>query len=486
LPPLVASTATGTFNSNLSPTVRIDELDPATGKVTRTVATYTMTDGPGGVTVRLDPTCPCYAVRWDTKQFNLNVALNYRIVVSLPDRDLGVADVDLVASGSELRKVDTGEFIPLLDNRTLPIKFFINACATVTCAALDSCHDPGVCDPATGACTNPTKADFADCDDNDPCTYADRCSQGTCVGKRHSCDSDACNLRACNGTESCTITPQPGNACDDHQDCTFGDTCDDAGACVGTAITCSDDACNTRACNGTSSCAVTPLSGVACDDGDLCTVGDTCDSGRCVGSPAICVSDPCGNGVVDPGESCDTAIASGTGSCPTPASCDDRDPCTIDGVEGGGACTAVCKHDPITTPISGDTCCPPGASSGNDSDCPSACGNAVVDPGERCDVAIVSGYGSCPTSCDDGDVCTRDDLQNLGTCMAQCVNTPITTPAHGDGCCPPGANANNDNDCPTACGNYVVEPGEECDDGNTNDGDGCSHDCHLEVVPPTG
>ncbi len=33
--------------------------------------------------------------------------------------------------------------------------------------------------------------------------------------------------------------------------------------------------------------------------------------------------------------------------------------------------------------------------------------------------------------------------------------------------------------CPV-CGNRVVEPPETCDDGNTEDGDGCSADCRLE------
>jgi cysteine-rich repeat protein len=32
----------------------------------------------------------------------------------------------------------------------------------------------------------------------------------------------------------------------------------------------------------------------------------------------------------------------------------------------------------------------------------------------------------------------------------------------------------------TICGNDTLEPGEECDDGNTGDGDGCSAICELE------
>ena len=34
------------------------------------------------------------------------------------------------------------------------------------------------------------------------------------------------------------------------------------------------------------------------------------------------------------------------------------------------------------------------------------------------------------------------------------------------------------------CGNGILEPGEECDDGNNTSGDGCSADCHLESPPP--
>jgi len=41
------------------------------------------------------------------------------------------------------------------------------------------------------------------------------------------------------------------------------------------------------------------------------------------------------------------------------------------------------------------------------------------------------------------------------------------------------------------CGNSLVESGEECDDGNTSDGDGCSADCLVEgpgipVLPEPG
>ncbi len=36
---------------------------------------------------------------------------------------------------------------------------------------------------------------------------------------------------------------------------------------------------------------------------------------------------------------------------------------------------------------------------------------------------------------------------------------------------------------PAVCGNGILEPGEECDDGNTVSGDGCSADCTIEPPP---
>jgi hypothetical protein len=53
----------------------------------------------------------------------------------------------------------------------------------VICSRLDQCHDAGVCDPATGACSNPATADGTVCDDADACTSDDTCAAGTCLGQ---------------------------------------------------------------------------------------------------------------------------------------------------------------------------------------------------------------------------------------------------------------------------------------------------------------
>ncbi|HEX4823484.1 MAG TPA: hypothetical protein VFV19_04195 [Candidatus Polarisedimenticolaceae bacterium] len=51
----------------------------------------------------------------------------------------------------------------------------------VVCAVLDQCHDAGVCNPSTGACSNPAKPDGTACNDGSLCTTGDACIGGTCT-----------------------------------------------------------------------------------------------------------------------------------------------------------------------------------------------------------------------------------------------------------------------------------------------------------------
>jgi cysteine-rich repeat protein len=281
-------------------------------------------------------------------------------------------------------------------------------------------------------------------------------------------DGDTIPDAICDG--NCHFTC--GNGVVDTQ---FGETCD-------TGITSGEGACPTS-CDDGQACTADVMSGSACTttcihtaittpaDGDGC-----CPSGANANTDNDCPAE-CGNGIVEPGEACDTGIVAGPGACPT--NCDDHQACTTDTLMNPNTCQATCTHTNITMPINNDGCCPPGANSGNDNDCLPGCGNGVVDPGETCDTAITTGPGKCPTSCNDGIACTSDVLSNPGTCTAACVFTPITMPINNDGCCPPGANANDDNDCMPVCGNGIVEPGEQCDDGNRIDNDACNNMCKL-------
>src|SRR5438552_3471392 len=123
LPPMTRQpTFTGTFDGTLAPVVEISELDGVTGCSNRVVATFTTTTGPGAETVHPDPAHQLYVVNWHTKAFNLNTACTYRIRFLVAGLELGIADVDVVDNGAQLRRVDTDDFVPLLDDGTLPIK----------------------------------------------------------------------------------------------------------------------------------------------------------------------------------------------------------------------------------------------------------------------------------------------------------------------------------------------------------------------------
>src|SRR3989442_3951648 len=121
LPPMTRQPSfTGTFDAKLSPTVEIRELPAGTACGARDPITFTTTTGPGSETIRVDG--EMYIVNWHTKAFNLNSACTYRIRFLVAGLELGIADVDVVDNGAQLKRVDTDEFVPLLDDGTLSIK----------------------------------------------------------------------------------------------------------------------------------------------------------------------------------------------------------------------------------------------------------------------------------------------------------------------------------------------------------------------------
>lgn len=81
------------------------------------------------------------------------------------------------------------------------------------------------------------------------------------------------------------------------------------------------------------------------------------------------------------------------------------------------------------------------------------CGNGVLDPGEECDDHnLVSGDGCT-------HICQIECYESCGACGRRGPN----------GAC-----------IGVGCGNRVLDPGEACDDGNVNAGDGCSSTCTIE------
>ena len=58
----------------------------------------------------------------------------------------------------------------------------IAKCHGIVCTAKDQCHSVGTCDPSAGLCSNPNKADGTACSDGNACTQTDICQGGVCTG----------------------------------------------------------------------------------------------------------------------------------------------------------------------------------------------------------------------------------------------------------------------------------------------------------------
>ena len=110
LPPLVPQPAhTGEFDPTLTAIVRI-----SAGGVTLAELPATVHGAEGH-----------YQAIWQTNGAGLNPATAYRLTVLAGGAVLGFADVTVLPNGKDLKNVNTGESIALVDGRSLPVKFRI-------------------------------------------------------------------------------------------------------------------------------------------------------------------------------------------------------------------------------------------------------------------------------------------------------------------------------------------------------------------------
>ena len=118
------------------------------------------------------------------------------------------------------------------------------------------------------------------------------------------------------------------------------------------------------------------------------------------------------------------------------------------------------------------------------------CGNGIVEIPEECDNGAANANGSgcqsdCTFTCIAGNAmraCNNSNACNgIQTCGADhkcAAGTPLATGAM----CGTGMFCVAGNCAAPSCGDGVVEPGEECDDGNTTNGDGCDNTCKFSCV----
>ncbi len=217
----------------------------------------------------------------------------------------------------------------------------------------------------------------------------------------------------------------------------------------------------------------------ACDDGNT-TSGDGCSStceveqGYSCGADGTCMpthTAACGDGMVNAGEQCDDGnTTAGDGcsptckieqgwTCPTPGKpcqtleycgdgvvqTDNGEQCDDGNLTPGDGCSASCQIEPgYACPAAGQPCVATWV-----------CGNGHIDPGEACDDGNTTGGDGCSADCtilEPGYTCP-----NVTGSGGPCVLAPANV-----------------------CGDGVVAGNEQCDDGNTDSGDGCSSTCAVE------
>lgn len=308
------------------------------------------------------------------------------------------------------------------------------------CTLGDSCSEGGcvpgaellVCDD-DNPCTDDTCSagggcvfsyNLDGCDDGNPCTGPDVCTLGECAGRPIDCDDDnPCTSDSCTVEAGCTHTAIPAE-CDDDNICTLGDRCVQ-GECVGgfEALDCNDDnPCTYDVCDPYAGC-LHANNRVACSDGNVCTVDDRCSAGACIpGEPTLCNDfNECTDDFCDSQTGCayqlnDNPCCEGGHNI-----CDDGNPCTTDScnLDTGG-----CVYEFNTSPCNdGNACttadtCFAGECVGTESSCNDF--NECTE--DACDVDTGCVYTFLSGDCDDGSACTEGDHCDFGSCVGQAID----------------------------------------------------------------
>ena len=248
-----------------------------------------------------------------------------------------------------------------------------------------------------------------------PPTCATDCTQivaPTCF--RSECDE---------ATLQCVVVPDDGAPCNDGQFCTVNDSCE-AGICTGgPPNTCemTGDQCHFVACDeDTDSCSLqTATNGQACAAEDLCTVNASCQNGLCIGTQKDCffapVPDECFVAVCNPANGmCEPQPGNDGAACPTGG-----DLCLVNKICLGGVCQGgvPVNCSAFTNGCNNGMCDPVDGS----------CYSAPVPPGgtcleatDACNTGICDNAGKClPTPSNDGGTCNDGNSCTMGeTCLS--------------------------------------------------------------------
>ena len=322
------------------------------------------------------------------------------------------------------------------------------------------------CDINTGNCIFTPIVDGGSCDDLNSCTLNDTCNNGICNGTPLNCDdNNACTDDFCiNGV--CQNINDDNNKCTDNNLCTFDDSCV-SGACSGTPVDCvtgNVDNCTSTVCNITTGLCDNINDNLPCDDGNPCTVMEICSMGTCIGMQINCDdSNPCTNDV------CNIV----NGQCvnqpvPDNTNCNDGDSCTFDDICFNGICNGTEKNCNDGNICTDDVCNP------SNGCCEPINNMAQCDDGNVCTLSDTCDNGTCvglPFNCDDDNICTTDTcIQNQMTGMPTCLFTNNNIACDDGDLC-----SLNDLCSAGVCAGIALN----CDDGNFCTDDTCDPNTGL-------
>ena len=314
----------------------------------------------------------------------------------------------------------------------------ITGCASCVVSNLYQCSgSPSTCTYTCGTGGyQPTKGEA--CDDNnnainDGCTNCVIDAGYTCTGTAGSASSCA---QTCGDGDV-----DLGEACDDHN------TANNDGCNSNCAVENMFD-CSTLYPNGTSNCISTCGNSIfqsgkseGCDDGNT-SPGDGCSS-----TCTIETADYGCNNTAGAKSICFKLCSDGTYNSSRGEDCDDQNEVNNDG------CSSICK---IETGYFCDHNAP-----GTKDTCYKICGDGKIN------------YNTTGEDCDDGNPNNNDGCSS--SCKVEtgyeCTNSSLGHPSY------------NTSICIKKCGNgvYSQPDGEECDDQNYNDNDGCNSTCKIET-----
>jgi len=368
----------------------------------------------------------------------------------------------------------------------------VDTCAEGKCVGggLLDCDDGNpctddACDPAVG-CVHTNNS--IPCDDKSKCTEVDVCLDGQCTGTQPlDCDDkNVCTSDACIPAAGCVNLPN-NNPCDDADACTTGELCANTKCQGGKTITCNDvNDCTTDSCDPAAGCVFAPVPDqTQCDDGNSCNSDDKCVAGKCIGEGKICEdNNPCTN------NKCDEAH----GGCwyeYNTNPCDDETVCTSGDTCKNGTCVGTVKLDCGDGDVCTDDLCD------KDKGCFHQFNKAPCEDGSKCTEKDTCSAGACvpgtAPDCDDKNICTADSCDPTAGCQhvanalpcddgdacttgdacadAACVGGPAPDCDDGNGC--------TDDSCLPEFGCVHVYNEAPCSDSNAcTDGDVCSQgDC---------